>query len=119
VSDASFLNRLTSSLMLTSSFAAQAGFRLRLTSLDQLISLINRERRSDQLYVAVFQPNPTMLLEDKILPNVPLSQINVLNSDSFVRQGESLFYPQSILTEAAVPHGQVITGSYWLAVTVR
>ncbi len=119
VSDASLLNRLTSSLMLTSGLAAQSGFRLRLTRLDQLISLINRERRSDQLYVAVFQPTPTMLLEDKVLPNVPLSQINVLNSDSFLRQGESLFYPQSILTEAAVPHGQVITGSYWLAVTVR
>jgi len=119
VSDASLLNRLTSSLMLTTGFAAQAGFRLRLTSLDQLISLINRERTSDQLYVAVFQPTPTMLLEDKVLPSVPLSQINVLNSDSFLRQGESLFYPQSILTEAAVPHGQVITGSYWLAVTVR
>ena len=119
VSDASLLNRLTSSLMMTSGFAAQSGFRLRLTSLDQLISLINRERTSDHLYVAVFQPTPTMLVEDKVLPSVPLSQINVLNADSFIRQGESLFYPQSVLTEAAIPHGQVITGSYWLTVTVR
>ncbi len=120
VSDATLLNRLTTALLLGPSQQFPGAFQPRLTSLDQLIGLLNRERRNDRLYVSVFQSTPTVLLEDKILPSVPLSQINVLNDDSTVpRQGSPLYFPQSILTEADVPLGQVITGSHWLTVTVR
>ncbi len=120
VSDATLLNRLTTSLLLGPSQQFPGGFQPRLTGLDQLISLLNRERRNDHLYVSVFQSTPTVLLEDKILPSVPLSQINVLNDNTTVpRQGSPLYFPQSILTEAEVPLGQVITGSHWLTVTVR
>jgi hypothetical protein len=118
VSDAVLLNRLTTSPLL--GLRSTRRFQARLTSLDQLIGLLNRERRNDHLYVSVFQSTPTVLLEDKILPSVPLSQINVLNDDTTVpRQGSPLYFPQSILTEADVPLGQVITGSHWLTVTVR
>jgi len=120
VSDAVLLNRLTTSLLLGPSQQFPGAFQARLTSLDQLIGLLNRERRNDHLYVSVFQSTPTVLLEDKILPSVPLSQINVLNDDTTVpRQGSPLYFPQSILTEADVPLGQVITGSHWLTITVR
>ncbi|HSC77334.1 MAG TPA: hypothetical protein VLB32_02125, partial [Candidatus Acidoferrales bacterium] len=120
VSDATLLNRLTTSLLLGPSQQFPGAFQARLTGLDQLIGLLNRERRNDHLYVSVFQSTPTVLLEDKILPSVPLSQINVLNDDTTVpRQGSPLYFPQSILTEADVPLGQVITGSHWLTVTVR
>ncbi len=120
VSDATLLNRLTTSLLLGPSQQFPGAFQPRLTSLDQLIGLLNRERRNDHLYISVFQSTPTVLLEDKILPSVPLSQINVLNDDTTVpRQGSPLYFPQSILTEADLPLGQVITGSHWLTVTVR
>ncbi|HXE76097.1 MAG TPA: hypothetical protein VNN18_10745 [Candidatus Xenobia bacterium] len=120
VSDATLLNRLTTSLLLGPAQQFPGAFQARLTSLDQLISLLNRERRNDHLYVSIFQSTPTVLLEDKILPSVPLSQINVLNDDTTVpRQGSPLYFPQSILTEANLPLGQVITGSHWLTLTVR
>jgi len=49
------------------------------SGLDQLIGVLNRERRNDRLYVGLFMPSPTILWEDKELPNIPLSQINVID----------------------------------------
>jgi hypothetical protein len=122
VSDATLLNAITRSLLFAGGFNlnARLAFTPRVTSLDQLISLLNRERRNDRLYVTVFQRTPTMLVEDKILPSVPLSQINVLNhKSSSVRPGSTMLFYESILNEASEPVGQVITGSHWLRLTVR
>jgi len=120
VSDATMLNAITRTLLFGASYRGSFPFSPRVTSLEQLISLLNRERRNDRLYVTVFQRAPTLLVEDKILPSVPLSQINVLNhQSSSVRPGSSMLFYESILNEASEPLGQVITGSHWLRLTVR
>ena len=116
VSDATLLNALTRSLY----FGGFRGMNPRVNSLEQLISLLNRERRNDRLYVTVFQHTPTLLVEDKILPSVPLSAINVLNQKSAsTPPGSTMLFFESILNEASEPLGQVVTGSYWLNLTVR
>jgi hypothetical protein len=121
VSDATLLNAITRTLLFGRvNVPGRFAFTPRVTSLDQLVSLLNRERRNDRLYVTVFQRTPTMLVEDKILPSVPLSQINVLNhKSSSVRPGSTLLFYESILNEASEPVGRVITGSHWLRLTVR
>jgi hypothetical protein len=120
VSDATMLNAITRTLLFGARFPGRFPFTPRVTSLDQLISLLNRERRNDRLYITVLQRTPTLLVEDKILPSVPLSQINVLNhQSSSVRPGSSMLFYQSILNEASEPLGQVITGSHWLRLSVR
>lgn len=120
VSDATLLNRITRMLFFGRQLPSLARFGPRVTSLEQLISLLNRERRNDRLYVSVFQRTPTMLVEDKILPSVPLSQMNVLNHQSAgVRTGGTMLFYESILKEADEPLGQVVTGSHWLYLTVR
>ena len=48
--------------------ASQAG------GLEQYIRILNRERRNNRLYVTLLQPTTTLLLEDKELPNAPLSR---------------------------------------------
>lgn len=117
VSDATLLNRLTQSFSFPGFFPG-IGFGPRVNSLEQLISLLNRERRNDRLYVAVFQQAPTLLVEDKVLPNVPLSQMNVLNHQAALgRPGNTLFF--SVLNENSEPLDQVLTGSHWLRLTVR
>ena len=63
VSDADFLNRNVQSLA-----ASSQG---QLAGLEELMQLINRERHNDRLYATLFQSTPTMLVEDKELPNVP------------------------------------------------
>ncbi|MFQ5816688.1 MAG: hypothetical protein ACE5H2_01865 [Terriglobia bacterium] len=118
VSDASMLNRLTRSWVLNPRFALRFGPRP--TSLDQLISLLNRARRNDRLYVSLFQRNPTLLVQDKVLPSVPLSQMNVLSNQSARGQpGATVVFYESILNEASKPLAQVVSGSHWLQVRVR
>ena len=71
VSGADFLNRNVQSLAATS--------QGQLPGLEELIQLTNRERHNDRLYATLLQSTPTMLVEDKELPNVPVSAINVLD----------------------------------------
>jgi hypothetical protein len=120
VSDAPMLNRITRTLWFGAGFPPGLSLAPRISSLEQLIALLNRERRNDYLYIAVLQRTPTLLVEEKILPSVPLSQANVLNRQSAagVPGGPLLFY-ESILTEVSEPIGQVTSGSQWLQITVR
>lgn len=108
VSDAATLNRIGNFLASNSS---------RLAGLGQLITLINRERRNHQLYVTLLQPNPTLVVEDKELPNAPLSQINVLDQQR--KGGASILLRESVIGEWSAPLGQVITGQHSILITVK
>jgi hypothetical protein len=108
-SDSDQLNRMTRLFTL----APQA----RLAGLDQLITLLNRERRNNRLYVTLLQPTPTMLVEDKELPNAPLSEINVL--DQRRNPGSALLLRESTAGEWSTAMDQVITGSYSVNITVK
>ncbi len=109
VSDSETLNRM--SRLFT--FAPQG----RLAGLEQLITLLNRERRNDRLYVTLLQPTPTLLVEDKELPNAPLSEINVL--DQRRSSGSSMLLRESTAGEWSVPMKQVISGFYSLNIIVK
>src|SRR6266478_6486003 len=65
VSDADLLNRASRGFAFGGAGSGPNG-------LDQLIALLNRERRNDRLYVGLFVPAPTLLWDDKELPNIPL-----------------------------------------------
>ena len=109
VSESEMLNRMTRLF----TFAPQA----RLAGLEQLITLLNRERRNNRLYVTLLQPTPTLLVEDKELPNAPLSEINVL--DQRRSAGSSLLLRESTAGEWSVPMNQVTSGSYSLSILVK
>lgn len=109
VSDSETLNRLSRFFV----FSPVS----RLASLEQLITLLNRERRNNRLYVTLLQPNPTLLLEDKELPNAPGSQINVL--DSRRATGSSLLLRESVAGEWSLRLDQVISGQHVLTITVK
>jgi len=109
VSDADSLNRMSRMFTL--------GPQGRLAGLDQLIKLLNRERRNNRLYVTLLQPTPTLLVEDKELPNAPLSEINVL--DHRRSSGSSLLLRESTVGEWSVPMNEVISGLYLLTIAVK
>ncbi len=88
-----------------------------LTGLEELIQLLNRERRNDKLYVTLLQPSPTLLVEDKELPNVPLSAINVL--DHRRAPGGATLLWESVAGEWSVEMKQVISGQQYLTIRVR
>ena len=87
------------------------------SGLDQLISLLNRERRNDRLYAGLFMPSPTILWEDKELPNVPLSQINVI--DGRPTPGSVQVLRESLASESSVPLGGPVSGVISLNLQIR
>jgi hypothetical protein len=91
--------------------AGQAG------GLEQYIRILNRERRNNRLYVTLLQPTTTLLLEDKELPNAPLSAVNVLNQ----RRGEpnATMLRESLAGEWSLPTEGVISGTVSLSVRVK
>lgn len=91
--------------------AGQAG------GLEQYIRILNRERRNNRLYVTILQPTTTLLLEDKELPNAPLSAVNVLNQ----RRGEpnATVVRESLAGEWSLPTEGVISGTVSLSVRVK
>ncbi len=110
VSDADLLNRASRGF----SFSGAGGGP---TGLDQLISLLNRERRNDRLYVGLFVPAPTLLWDDKELPNVPLSQINVV--DGRPAPGSVQVLRESLASEASIPLGGPVSGVIYLNLQIR
>ena len=109
VTDADLLNRASRGFSAAS--ATEAG------GLDQLIALLNRERRNDRVYVGLFSPSPTLLWNDKELPNVPLSQINVV--DGRPAPGTVQVLRESLAGESSIPLGGPVAGVISLNLQIR
>jgi hypothetical protein len=109
VSDADYLNRNVQSLASTS--------QGQLPGLEELIKLVNRERRNDRLYASLLQSTPTMLVEDKEMPNVPAAELSVLNQRQ--NAGGSRLLRESTAGEWSVDMHQVIAGQHMLTITVK
>jgi hypothetical protein len=109
VSDADMLNRASRGFAPVAP-SGSAG-------LDQLIALLNRERRNDRLYVGLFSPSPTMLWDDKELPNVPLSEINII--DGRPAPGSVQILRESLASESSLPLGGPVAGVISLNLQIR
>ena len=110
VSDSDLLNRASRGFAFAGVGGGPAG-------LDQLISLLNRERRNDRLYVGLFVPAPTLLWDDKELPNIPLSQINIV--DGRPAPGSVQVLRESLASEASIPLGGPVSGVISLNLQIR
>ena len=76
-----------------------------------------KERRNDRVYAGLFLPAPTLLWADKEMPNVPLSQINVL--DGRPNPGSVQVLRESLASEDSVALGGPVTGVISLNLSVR
>jgi len=110
VTDGDMLNRASRGFAFASAGGGNAG-------LDQLIALLNRERRNDRLYVGLFAPTPTILWDDKELPNIPLSQINVI--DGRPTPGSVQILRESLASESSIALGGPVTGVISLNLQIR
>ncbi|RMG50404.1 MAG: hypothetical protein D6723_12360, partial [Acidobacteria bacterium] len=55
-------------------------------SLNDLITILNRERPSDHLYVRLSERKPGYVVHERLLPSLPLSVISVMGSDRTASQ---------------------------------
>jgi hypothetical protein len=109
ISDAETVNRTVE--------AAAASSQGQLSGLEELIKLMNRDRENNRLYATLLQPTATLLVEDKIMPNAPTSEISVMNQRQ--NNGTVRVANQSTAGEWSVQMNQVISGERTLSVTVR
>jgi hypothetical protein len=95
-----------------------AGYMNRYMDLPETVSLINQERSNNKLYISLLESTPTAYYDDKTMPSLPASVLNVMQAGRtsnrpMVTSAESAF------EQASVPFDYVISGSYSLKITVK
>jgi hypothetical protein len=91
-----------------------AGRRLDLAS---TIELLNKEHLNDHLYVSLLEANPQATVEDKVMPAVPLSVMNVMEGMRATQ--EMVVYAESAVNESSTPVGYVVSGSQVISLTIK
>ena len=107
-SDADTLNRMQSAAAMSEPFI----------DIKQTVSLINQERSNNKLYVSLVEPRPTVFFEDKTLPSLPASIMNVMETGRTASrhlQASS----ESAIEQGSIPFDMLIDGSYSLRITVK
>ncbi len=84
----------------------------------QLVSLLNQERSNNKLYVSLVASNPTAYYEDKTLPSLPSSVLNVMQAGRTTTQ-TIITSPESASEQMALSFNYVVNGSYTLHINVK
>ncbi|HLJ47844.1 MAG TPA: hypothetical protein VKU01_17635 [Bryobacteraceae bacterium] len=108
VSDAETLNRMQSGAMVADRFM----------DIPQTVSLINQERTNNRAYVSLLEPRPTVYYEDKSLPSLPASVMNVMQTGRTASR-HFASSPESAIEQGSMPFDLVVNGSYTLKITVK
>src|SRR5579872_1566987 len=108
LSDADTLNRIQT----------VAGLSERFMDIPQTVSLINQERSNNKLYISLVEPRPTVFYEDKTLPSLPASVMNVMQTGRTASR-HFVSSPESAVEQGSVPFDLMIEGSYSLRITVK
>jgi len=95
-----------------------AGIMNRHLDLPQAVSLINQERSNNKLYVSLLQSSPTAYYDDKTMPSLPASVLNVMQTGR-ASSRPIITAPESATQQAAIPFDYVVSGSYSLKLTVK
>ncbi len=95
-----------------------AGAMNRFIDLPQTVSLINQERTNTSLYVSLVQASPTAYYDDKTMPNLPSSVLNVMQSGLSANRS-LITSPETASEQMALPFDAVVTGSYSLRIHVK
>ena len=89
----------------------------RIEDVPQTVALLNEERSNDRLYVSLIESQPTIYSDEKVLPSLPASVLNVMGSGR-TNNHQFVSAPESAHEQTSVPFGVVVTGSYSLKVFV-
>jgi hypothetical protein len=108
LSDADTLNRMS----------LAAGTMNRYLELPQTVALINQERANNKLYAAFVQARPAVYSDDKALPSLPASVLNVMQNGRSSNR-HLLTSAESAVEQAAIPFDFIVSGSYTLRITVN
>jgi hypothetical protein len=90
----------------------------RLEDIPQTVAMLNEERTNDRLYVSLVESQPTVYSDEKVLPSLPASILNVMQSGRATNH-QFVSSPESAQEQTSVPFNVVVTGNYSLKVFVN
>jgi len=82
------------------------------------ISLLNKERSDDRVYVSLFDSDPGAMVADKVMPTLPLSVMNVM--DNMRGTQDMVVLNESSVSEASTdPLDYVVSGAQMLTINIK
>jgi hypothetical protein len=108
LSDADTVNRMQN--------MASSGNRY--LNVPQMVSLFNQERSNNKLYVSLVESTPTAYYDDKTLPSLPASVLNVMQAGK-ASSRSLVTSPETATEQMALPFDYMVTGSYSLRIHVK
>lgn len=107
VSDGDTLDRMRRSMPVLS----------RKLDLASTIAVLNKEHANNRLYVSLLEANPQAMVEDKVMPTLPLSIINVM--DGMRGTQDMVVTGESAVNESSLPLDYVVAGAQVIQVTIK
>ena len=90
----------------------------RFLDLNETVSLINQEKSNTSLYASLLLMRPTVYSEDKTMPNLPQSVVNIMQTGRSANRMLSTM-PETVMAQNSIPLDLVVTGNYSMKITVR
>jgi hypothetical protein len=81
------------------------------------IAALNKERANHQLYVSLLQANPQAMVEDNVMPALPLSVMNVM--DGMRGTQDMVVLGESAVNESSTPLDYVVSGAQIITITIK
>jgi hypothetical protein len=90
----------------------------RIEDIPQTVAMLNEERSNNRLYVSLIESQPTVYSDEKVLPSLPASVLNVMQSGRATNH-QFVSSPESAHEQTSVPFDVVVTGNYSLKIYVN
>ncbi len=90
----------------------------RIEDVPQTVAMLNEERSNNRLYVSLIESQPTVYSDEKVLPSLPASVLNVMQSGRATNH-QFVSSPESAHEQTSVPFDVVVTGNYSLKIYVN
>lgn len=85
--------------------------------LDQTITLLNNEHVNHSLYVSLLENSPQALVQDKVMPSLPVSVMNVM--DGMRGTQDMVVTGESAENESSTPVDYVVSGAQIITVQIK
>ncbi len=85
--------------------------------LGSTIALLNKEHTNSEVYVSLLEANPQAMVDDKVMPTLPLSVMNVMEGMRGTQ--DMIVVGESAVDEASTPVDYVVTGSQIITLTIK
>ena len=89
----------------------------RTLALGSTIDLLNKEHANNNLYVSLLEANPEAMVDDKVMPTLPLSVMNVMQG---MHGAQDMYVSgESAVDETSTPMDYVVSGAQVLTLQIK